>query len=266
MIAPSRWRTIAVLLSVIFGLLFSLPNVLPQKTLDSLPGFVPKQRLNLGLDLQGGSYLLLEVDTNALRVEKLTNLVEDVRTTLREEKIDFTDLGQVGGAVSVRITDPAQMTAATNLLRRSVGAPLAGSTTGRDVTINTSDDQRIGLVFSEQALVAESGKAVEQSIEIIRRRIDELGTKEPDIRRQGIDRIVVQAPGESDPEKLKDIIGQTAKLTFQMVDDSVTPEEAAAGRIPPGSQVLPSEEGGALLVKKRALVTGEMLTDASQAF
>ena len=266
MIAPSRWRTIAVLLSVIFGLLFSLPNVLPQKTLDSLPGFVPKQRLNLGLDLQGGSYLLLEVDTNALRVEKLTNLVEDVRTTLREEKIDFTDLGQVGGAVSVRITDPAQMTAATNLLRRSVGAPLAGSTTGRDVAITTSDDQRIRLVFSEQALVAESGKAVEQSIEIIRRRIDELGTKEPDIRRQGIDRIVVQAPGESDPEKLKDIIGQTAKLTFQMVDDSVTPEEAAAGRIPPGSQVLPSEEGGALLVKKRALVTGEMLTDASQAF
>lgn len=97
MIAPSRWRTIVVLLSVIFGLVFSLPNVLPQKTLDSLPGFVPKQKLNLGLDLQGGSHLLLEVDTKALRVEKLTNLVEDVRTTLREEKIAFTDLGSGGG-------------------------------------------------------------------------------------------------------------------------------------------------------------------------
>ena len=170
------------------------------------------------------------------------------------------------GAVSVRITDPAQLTEATNLLRRSVGAPLAGATSGRDVTISSSGDQRIRLVFSEQALVAEAGKAVEQSIEIIRRRIDELGTKEPDIRRQGVDRIVVQAPGESDPEKLKDIIGQTAKLTFQMVDDTVSPEEAAAGRVPPGSQLLPNEEGGAILVKKRALVTGEMLTDASQAF
>ena len=120
MIAPSRWRTIAVLLSVIFGLLFSLPNVLHQKTLDSLPSFFPHKKLNLGLDLQGGSYLLLEVDTKALRAEKLTNLVEDVRTTLREDKIEFTDLGQVDGAVSVRITDPAQLTEATNLLRRSV--------------------------------------------------------------------------------------------------------------------------------------------------
>ncbi|CAN5896654.1 protein translocase subunit SecD [soil metagenome] len=267
MIAPSRWRTIAVLLSVIFGLLFSLPNVLPQKTLDSLPSFFPHKKLNLGLDLQGGSYLLLEVDTKALRVEKLTNLIEDVRTTLREDKIEFTDLGQVDGAVSVRITDPAQLTEATNLLRKNVGAPMAGATSGRDVTISSSGDQRIRLVFSEQALLAESGKAVEQSIEIIRRRIDELGTKEPDIRRQGVDRIVVQAPGESDPTKLKNIIGQTAKLTFQMVDDSVTPAEAAAGRVPPGSQLLPYEEGGgAILIKKRALVTGEMLTDAHQGF
>ena len=266
MIAPSRWRTIAVLISVIFGILFSLPNVIPQKTLDTLPSFLPHKKLNLGLDLQGGSYLLLEVDTKALRAEKLTNLIEDVRTSLRDEKIDFTDLGQVSGAVSVRITDPEQLTAATNLLRRSVGSPLAGAVGGRDVTISSGDDQRIRIVFAEQALAAEAGKAVEQSIEIIRRRIDELGTKEPDIRRQGVDRIVVQAPGESDPEKLKNIIGQTAKLTFQMVDDSVTPEEAAAGRIPPGSQLLPSEEGGALLIKKRALVTGEMLTDAHQAF
>ncbi len=266
MIAPSRWRTIAVLFTVIFGLLFSLPNVLPQKTLDILPAFLPHKKLNLGLDLQGGSYLLLEVDTEALRAEKLVNLVEDIRTTLREEKIDFSDLGQVSGEASVRITDPAQLTNAGNLLRRSVGAPLAGAVGGRDVTIEVAGDQRIRVAFVEQALVAEAGKAVEQSIEIIRRRIDELGTKEPDIRRQGIDRIVVQAPGESDPEKLKNIIGQTAKLTFQMVDDSVSPEEAASGRIPPGSQLLPSEEGGGLLVKKRALVTGEMLTDAHQGF
>lgn len=268
MMSLSRWKVIAVVLSVIFGVLFTLPNLLPQKTLDALPGFVPHQRLNLGLDLQGGSQLLLEVDTGALRAERLTNMVEDVRTTLREEGIDFTALGVADGGVSVRITDPAKVTDAVNLLRRTVGAALAGVPGGRDVTVSTADDQRIRIAFVAEALNAEAAKAVDQSIEIIRRRIDALGTKEPTIIRQGVNRIVVQAPGESDPERLKAVIGQTAKLSFQMVDDSVPLAEAAQGRIPPGSELLVSEDGytPALLVRKRSLVTGEMLTDAQQQF
>ena len=265
MIATSRWKTISVLAALIFGILFTLPNVLPQSVRDTMPGFLPKQTLNLGLDLQGGSYLLLSVDTKALRVEKTTNLIEDTRTTLRDEKIDFTDLGQVGAAVSVRVTDPARVNEVVNLLRNRVGAPLPNGG-GRDVTINASGDQRLSMTFSDQAMTAEAGKAVEQSIEIIRRRIDALGTKEPSIQRQGVDRIVVQAPGESDPERLKNIIGKTAKLTFQMVDDSVSPAEAAQGRIPPGSVMLPMQDGPPLLVKKRALVDGGMLTDARQGF
>lgn len=266
MMALSRWKVIAVVLSVIFGVLFTLPNFLPQQVRDSLPGFLPKQTLNLGLDLQGGSHLLLEVDTAALRQERLTNLVEDVRTTLRNEQIDFSGLGQVGGGVSVVVTDPSKVSAATKALRDNVGAPLAGSPGGRDVTIAT-EGQRIRLGFVEAAMAAEASRAVDQSIEVIRRRIDELGTREPTIVRQGVDRIVVQAPGESDPERLKNVIGQTAKLTFQMVDESVTPAEAAAGRVPPGSELLPGEDGaGAYVVRKRALVTGEMLTDAQQSF
>ena len=267
MLNLSRWKIIAVVLSVVFGVLFTLPNVLPKTTRDSLPSFMPKQTLNLGLDLQGGSYLLLEVDTAALRAERLTNLVEDVRTILREQDIAFTELRQAGGAVSVRITDPAKVSAAAKALRDSVGAPLAGAPGGRDITLSTSD-QRIRMAFVEEAINAEAASAVTQSIEIIRRRIDELGTREPTILRQGVNRIVVQAPGESDPERLKNVIGQTAKLTFQMVDESVPLQEALAGRVPPGAELLPMEDGSApaILVRRRSLVTGEMLTDARQSF
>ncbi len=265
MIASSRWKTLAVLAAVIFGVLFTLPNVLPASVRDSLPAFLPRKTLNLGLDLQGGSQLLLSVNTQALKAEKTTNLIEDTRTSLRDGGIDFTDLGQVQDAVFVRITDPAKLSEAANLLRKEVGAPLP-SGAGRDVTIAQTPDQRLKMSFSDQAMAAEAGRAVDQSIEIIRRRIDALGTKEPVIQRQGVDRIVVQAPGESDPEKLKNIIGQTAKLTFQMVDDSVSLEEAAQGRVPPGSVILPNQDGAPLLVKKRALVDGGMLTDARQGF
>ena len=267
MMTLSRWKVIAAIASVIFGILFTLPNVLPKSVVDTLPG-VFQQRLNLGLDLQGGSYLLLEVDTNALRAERLTNMIEDVRKTLRDNATDFTDLAQVDGGVSVRITDPAKLTDAANLLRNVIGNPLSGTTGGKDVNVQVGGDQRVRMTFVEQAMAAEAGKAVEQSIEIIRRRIDALGTKEPSIVRQGIDRIVVQAPGESDPERLKSVIGQTAKLTFQMVDETVPVNEAVAGRIPPGSQLLPSGDGysPAYLVRKRALVSGEMLTDARQSF
>ena len=268
MMKVSRWKVIVVAFAAIFGVLFTLPNFLTQQQRDSLPGFLPKQTLNLGLDLQGGSYLLYSVDTDALRQERLTNLIEDVRSTLAQEQIQFSDLGVVNGQVSVRITDPNKVTPALNALRRVVSPPVQGAPGGHEVDLASTADQRIQLSFSKAALEAQASKAVEQSIEIIRRRIDQLGTKEPDIRRQGVDRLMIAAPGESDPERLKNVIGQTAKLTFQMVDDSVSPQEAAAGRVPPGSELLPSTDGysPAYVVKKRAEVTGEMLVDAQARF
>jgi preprotein translocase subunit SecD len=269
MMKLSRWKVAATLLSVIFGILFSLPNLLPPSAVNALPGFLPKQRLNLGLDLQGGSSLLLEVNINALRAERTTNLLEDVRKTLRDEQIPFTDLAVVNGEVMVRITDPGQVGAAANVLRKTVGAALVGAPGGRDVSVSTGDDQRIRLAFVREAMNAESSKAVTQSIEIVRRRIDELGTREPTIIRQGVNRILIQAPGESDPQRLRDVIGKTAKLTFQMVDESVSAQEALAGRVPPGSQLLPQEgraEEPYVLVRRRALVDGAMLTDAQMRF
>lgn len=269
MITLPRWKILLVAFAAIFGVLFTLPNLLPANVRDSLPAFLPKQTLNLGLDLQGGSHLLLEVDVAAIRTEKLTNLVEDTRTSLREAGIDFTGLGVVGGDVTVRINDPGQVSAAARALRQ-LGAPLAGVGGGRDVTVSTEADQRIRLRYVPEALRSQSAQAVTQTIEIIRRRIDALGTKEPNIMPQGANRIVVQAPGESDPERLKNIIGQTAKLTFHLLDESVPLAEAQAGRLPPGSMIVPSDEGRpgepALVLKRRALVTGEMLTDAQPGF
>ncbi len=266
MIRLPRWKVIACLAALLFGVLFTLPNVVPDNVLAQVPSWLPHQRLNLGLDLQGGSYLLEEVDVAALKAERLVNLTEDVRTTLRDKKIQFSDLRQTKDDVVVRITDPAQAEDAFKELS-ALGNPLPNGG-GKDVSISTLPDQHVRLYLSDRALTAESVAAVKQSIEIIRRRVDQLGTREPRIIQQGTNRIVVEAPGESDPDRLRAIIGQTAKLTFQMLDDSVTPEEAASGLVPPGSVLLKSEDGREpqLVVKRRALVSGEMLVSASQGY
>ena len=264
----ARWKVILVVLATVLGLLFTLPNLLPANARDKLPPFMPKSTLHLGLDLQGGSRLLYSVDTVALRNERLTNMAEDIRTTFRDKNIAFTDLAVTNGEIGLRITDPAQLTAAANDLRASLGAPLAGNSNARDVTVTTTADQRIRVAFVAAAFDAEAAQAVEQNIEVIRRRIDQMGTKEPEINRQGKDRIVIEAAGESDPERLKSVIGQTAKLSFQMVDEAANPEDIAAGRIPPGDEILVSTDGRQphYVVKKRQNITGEMLTSAQPGF
>ena len=260
MLALSRWKVGLVLAALLFGLIFTLPNLVPPGT---LPGWMPNQRLNLGLDLQGGSYLLVEVDTVALKKERLTNLTEDVRTQLRNAQIEFTGLAVSGDAIGVRITAPAQTATAFTLLNKALGEQMSAG--GKDVALETAPDQHVVVKLVPQAVESEARDAVKRSIEIIRKRIDALGTKEPIITQQGAARIVIEAPGESDPEKLKAVIGKTAKLTFQMVDTEVVPQDLAEGRIPPEDMALPNEGGGpaVLVVKRRSLVTGEMLTGAT---
>jgi SecD/SecF fusion protein len=265
MIQLRPWKIVLVALAVVFGLLFSLPNAVKP---GALPGWLPQQRLNLGLDLQGGSYLLLEVDLDALKKEQLTNNVEDVRRTLQTKQILFSGLGVVGDHVSVRITDPARVDEAYAEISK-LSQPLAAG--ARDLVIARGPDQTITLAQSADAQRTAGVKAVDQSIEILHRRIDALGTREPSIARQGANRIVIEAAGESDPEKLKAVIGKTAKLTFQMVDDSANPAEAKANpsAVPPGSQWYPSDEKfnpDGLVLKKRVIVSGEMLTDAQASF
>jgi protein-export membrane protein SecD len=254
MLHVARWKIALVAFATAFAILFSLPNLVPA---GSLPGWFPGKRLNLGLDLQGGSYLLLEVDTAAYRRARLTNLLEEARGVLREKQIQTAGLAVRGTGVDVRVTDPAQVEAAERALQ-TVAAPAAnGGPSNMTVTAN---GQLLRLALSEQGLATEGSDAVNAAIEVIRLRIDGLGTKEATIQRQGANRIIVAAPGESDPERLKNLIGRTGRLTFQMVDDTVSATDAAAGRVPPGSVLLQGANGAAPeVVRRRVLVDGSSL-------
>jgi SecD/SecF fusion protein len=263
MMQLSRWKITLVTLVTLLGIWFSLPNLLPKTVLDQY-GFLPKNGLNLGLDLQGGSHLLLEVDTDALAQDKIKNLTEETRDRLRSAGIAFGSLTAQGDVVSVRINEAGRVDAAVTALT-PLSNPLVNNPSARDVAISKEGDQVIHLTYTKEGKAAASSGAVDASIETVRRRVDNLGTREPTIIRQGTNRIVVQAPGESDPEQLKRVIGTTAKLTFQMVDESASPSDVAAGRVPPGSELLPTSDPTlppSMVVKKRVIVSGENLTKA----
>lgn len=255
-----KWKIILVLLVSVAGFIWAAPNLLPRETTDRMPSWL--QPVSLGLDLQGGSYLLLEVDTGYVVREHLTSLVESVRATLRKEKVKYSDLGVLGkDGVKVRILEAADRERIRGELRKLDTA----------AAFDVAEDGTVTWRYDEHALRGRINQAVDQSLEIVRRRIDEMGTREPSIQRQGTDRIVVQLPGVKEPDRIKALLGKTAKLTFHMVDDSVSPEEARAGRLPPGSMLLPSAENerglpSAYVVKKKVEVGGDMLTDAQATF
>ncbi|MGV9007217.1 MAG: protein translocase subunit SecD [Brevundimonas sp.] len=261
MIHLSRWKVILLAATLAFGLLFGYANVLSPAQRDALPGWLPKNTLNLGLDLQGGSYLLLEVDVPAMRAAKIKNLTEDARTTLSEARINTNNFQTDEAGVIVTLSDPGQADAAYEALRTLAGRP--GPTGVAERQVQRLGTNRLSLAFTETALNGMSASAVDQSIEVVRRRVDKTGTKEISITRQGADRIVIQAPGESDPEALERIIGQTAQLTFQMVDSENSVADALAGRVPPDAELMFDAENNPYLVKRRVLVSGENLTHAS---
>lgn len=254
-----KWKIAVVVLTSLLGIIFAAPNLLTREQTDRLPSWL--QPVSLGLDLQGGSYLLLEVDTAYVVREQLNSLVEGIRTTLRKEKIKYSELAAKGDQVTVRVMEPEERSRARDFLRKLDG----------DAALETRDDGLMVLKYSEEALKRRKLSAVEQSVEIVRRRIDELGTREPSIQRQGEDRIVVQLPGVKDPDRIKSLLGKTAKLTFHLLDDSATADEAAKGRIPPGSMVLPSAERErgmpeTYVVRKRVEVGGDMLVDSKATY
>ena len=260
MLQIPRWQTVLVGLILLAGLVFAAPNVLNEETAESLPDWLPKKQINLGLDLQGGSYLLLEVQTDAVVEDQLNNLVEETRVTLRKERIGYRNLGLENGVVTFTLRDPAQSDRVERLL----------GDLGEDFRVDVSEAGRGTVALTGQARSQRINNAVQQSIEIVRRRIDETGVREPTIQRQGDSRIVVQLPGINNPERMKDILGKTARLTFRLVDEGVNPN---SGDIPPGSEVLPSDRTGPdgeparrYVLKKRVLVSGEHLTDAQPTF
>lgn len=262
MIQLARWKVTLVAAALLLSTLFAFPNLLTPAQREALPGFLSSSTLNLGLDLQGGSYLMLQVDVDEVRTARVNSLIEDMRVVLGERRIAFSNLQREPGGFTVTITDPARFDTALTELNQQLARP--SSTGVVDVQVTRQSNNRIRAAFTDQALTSMASTAVDQSIEVVRRRIDSLGTREPSITRQGQNRIVVQAPGESDPEALERIIGQTAQLTFQMVDHDNSLAEAIAGRVPPDSILLPTDDPREpqLLVKRRVLVSGENLTYA----
>jgi preprotein translocase subunit SecD len=261
MIYIERWKVILIVAVCALGVLYALPNALPREAVTWLqanaPALAPKQTVNLGLDLRGGSHLLLEVATDTVIDERMQGLVDQTRTELRAAKIGYTDLGLVNGAVTFKLTDATQADKAKDILRAM----------DRDLDI-ASADGNFTLRLTEAKIAERRQSAMEQSIEIVRRRIDETGTREPSIQRQGDDRILVQLPGVDDPERIKNLIGQTAKLTFRLVDETASVADAVAGHVPPGDELLPSAEQGGrpLVVQKRVMVSGDTLVDAQPSF
>ena len=249
------WKKLLVMAVAALGIIYALPNLISS---DNGSALLPNQKINLGLDLQGGSHLLLRVDIDAVRKEKFENLGETLRQNFRNQKIRFSDLLVDNALISLKIRDQRNSAAAQQIF---------GDLGGEYRTTNDKNTYQIRL--TEAGLALMQTRTVEQSIEIIRRRLDPEGTKEPIIQRQGLDRILVQLPGVDDPEAVKRLLGRTAKLTFQLVDMSMTAVEAKQrGRTPPGTILMESadEDGRNYVIEKRVMVSGEMLDGATATF
>ena len=266
----SRWKALAIVLTAVVVCSFAVPNFISEKTVQSWPKWA-QRHLVLGLDLQGGSHLLLEVDVAAVRKEKLEQLRDDVRRVLREARVGLSSPPVVrGNSVEVVTRESDLQTALTKV--RDLSQPLGGvlgATGQRTLEINNLGSGRIQITMTEPAIVERVRQAVDQAIQIIERRINELGLVEPLVQRQGSDRILIQVPGLGDPQRLIDLVGKTAKLDFRMVDETMTAEQALASRPPPESEILygPSREGRIpYLIEKRVLVSGADLTDAQPGF
>jgi SecD/SecF fusion protein len=264
----ARWKIAAIITVCLAGLLVSLPNLFPAA---SLPSWMQQTRVALGLDLRGGSYLLLEVDTDAVVRERLESLVDGARTGLRTANVGYVNLASEPAArrISLRLRDMAQGEAALRAIRELANlVPLGGlGGTAPDIDVVLASDGLLTATLTEPSLRAKATNAVEQSIEIVRRRIDETGVIEPLIARQGQNRILVQLPGVEDPNRIKELIGRTARMTFHLLDETAAP---GAGPAPPGVMFLRPEnprpgDPEAYPVRRRVEVEGANLTDARAA-
>jgi preprotein translocase subunit SecD len=274
MLRFSLGKTVAILGVILVGLLLAVPSMFAPERREafarSLPGWlpswvVPTRGIVLGLDLQGGSHVLLEVDVPDLvrgRTGLVNQLRDDVRRVLRETSARVEGGIQVmPRGVQLRIADPAERARVLPKLRelsQQITNPILGQTGARNLEVVEQPDGAIQIAYTEQGITDRVRRAIDQAIEVLRRRVDALGTTEPNIQRQGADRILVQVPGLQDPQRLKDILGQTAKLEFRMVAD-------------PGAtdvDQLPSQEnpGQTMAIERRVIVEGGDLIDAQPGF
>lgn len=263
-----RWRIWMLNILIFLGLLLAAPSLLPSSFMAKLPSAFPAATINLGLDLAGGSHILLEADPTELAQTRIESLEDGVRSGMRRAKtrISIEGVSRTGGQLSFIVTDPSQVDAA-----REVILPMIANTTGgRDWDFNVVDGNRITLSPSGSGQETALDQAMDTAKDVIDRRINALGTLEPTIIRQGDNRIVVQVPGMDDPEALKALIGKTAKLEFKLVDDQADPDQTSQGKSRVGSQILPypgNPSGGQVIaVRRLGGISGDKLVKADPTF
>ena len=266
------WQQALIAVSILLAALFAAPNFFSKEETATWPGFAPKSRINLGLDLQGGSYLLLGVDTDKVIDDRLTSLRQEIQRAMRpsgnKDRIALQALPTIDLAadrISLRVRDEAEVEEAAKRIRDLTrgNALTGGALKPYEVTV---EGPRIDVLMTPDARRAYSSEALADSIEVVRRRIDPAGNKEVLIQPQGDDRIVVQAPGDNDPEALKQIINRTGQLSFHRVDASISQDDILANVLPPGRIIVPiaaSEGGGNIALYEEPEVTGDMVESAS---
>lgn len=262
-----RWKVLSIWGLILAGIVFAIPSMLTGEARERVGPYLPQATINLGLDLAGGSHLLLEADIADAERQRLQAMEEQVTTELRrgEPRIDVGDVSTAEGRLSFMVRDPTQLDAAVERLR-TITQPVA-MTGGRDWEVSVVDSTRVVLTPTEAGADAALRDAMTVARDVVRRRIDPQGTREITVVTQGQRRILVQVPGVDDPEALKALIGQTARLEFKLVDLTADPSQVAQGRAPPGSQVLPMVDGtGGIAVQRRVMVSGDQLVDARQGF
>ncbi len=260
-----RWKVWLVWLTIVISCAYSIPSFFPKAQVATWPSFA-QVRFNLGLDLAGGSHLLFEADTSDVAKQRLETMDEIVRTELRRAnpRIEIGDISTQGGQLSFMVRDASRVDAAVELLRAQTQG--AGMTGQRDWDVSVVDATRIVLKPTKAGLDKSLDDAMATAREVVARRIDPDGTKEVTVVRQGTNRLVVQVPGVEDPESLKKLVGETARLEFKLVDLNADPNDVARGRAPVGSQVLKQVGGGFIAVKRQVMVSGDQLIDANQSF
>ncbi|MBP3544852.1 MAG: protein translocase subunit SecD [Alphaproteobacteria bacterium] len=252
------FKKLAIVFVAVFCVLLAVPTMSP-KLAPYFPSWIGP--VSLGLDLKGGAQLLLEVDTNTMFAEKTQQLYEETRTNLIDRKkgvIRFSNLRNHDGVVSFVVREENQVSDAKGRLKAAFGNTVDMTSDGKTISLSYSEMQRQEMIKD----------ALARSVEIVRRRIDALGTKEPSIQSQGGKYILVQLPGVDNPEHIKNLIGQTAKMTFHLVNENVSNEQIASGRAPNGTEFLPyMDMGGQLIpVYSRVEVSGESLKDSQAEF
>ena len=261
MLIFENWKRILVLVVSTFAIIFSLPNFLSKDLVNNSLSFIKSGEIRLGLDLQGGSYLLLRVESESLQTDRLNSLSDELRLAMRSAspRIGYKNLKVSGTELIFTLVNNEEESRVKGLI----------DSIDKELIFNKDSYNNIILSMSEDKIKEIRDYAILQSIEIIRRRVDEVGTNEPLIQRQGDDRILVQLPGLDDPERIKKLLGKTARMNFRLVNETASIEESLSGRVPPGSDLLfeiderTGEKTIPYVIYKRIGVSGEQLVDAN---